>query len=229
MAIIKPKLNPFVKWVGGKRDVINKHLHRYFPQNYNCYLEPFSGGAAVLFYLQPAKAIVNDINQELIITYQVIKNDVHELIKKLDQFHNQHSKEFYYQIRQAEFKEKVDIAARFIYLNKTGFNGLYRVNKNNQFNVPFNNKTKEQLRLYDQENLLNLHHFFKQNQIDFFNLDYSAILARAQPGDFVFCDPPYDYQPDVIGFNAYNQSGFNQADQINLAHHLKALNEKQVL
>ena len=229
MAIIKPKLNPFVKWVGGKRDVINKHLHRYFPQNYNCYLEPFSGGAAVLFYLQPAKAIVNDINQELIITYQVIKNNVHELIKKLDQFHDQHSKEFYYQIRQAKFKEKVDIAARFIYLNKTGFNGLYRVNKNNQFNVPFNNKTKEQLRLYDQENLLNLHHFFKQNKIDFFNLDYSAILAKAQLGDFVFCDPPYDYQPDVIGFNAYNQSGFNQADQINLANHLKTLDQRQVL
>ena len=229
MAIIKPKLSPFIKWVGGKRDVINKHLHRYFPLNYNCYLEPFSGGAAVLYYLQPNQAIINDLNYELITTYQVIKTNVNALMKKLDQFHDQHSEEFYYEIRKQKFSKKIDIAARFIYLNKTGFNGLYRVNKNNEFNVPFNKKSKEKLKLYDQENLMNLHNFFNQNQIEFFNLDYQRIMEKAQPGDFVFCDPPYDFNPDVIGFNAYNQNSFTQNDQINLANHLKALDQKNVM
>ena len=229
MAIIKPKLSPFVKWVGGKRDVINKHLYQYFPLNYNCYLEPFSGGAAVLYYLQPNKAIVNDLNSELITTYQVIKTNVNALIKKLDQFHDQHSEEFYYEIRKQKFNKKVDIAARFIYLNKTGFNGLYRVNKNNEFNVPFNKKSKENLKLYDQENLINLHDFFNQNQIEFFNLDYQKIMEKAKSGDFVFCDPPYDFNPEVIGFNAYNQNSFTQNDQINLSNHLKALDQKNVM
>ncbi|WP_022935282.1 DpnII family type II restriction endonuclease [Mesomycoplasma moatsii] len=230
MNINRTKLSPFVKWVGGKREVINNYLANYFPDKFRNYFEPFVGGGAVLFYLQPNKANINDLNFELITTYKVIRNNVNELINKLDEYHLNHSKDFFLKLRKEKKKNDVEIAARFIYLNKTGFNGLYRVNKNNEFNVPFSNKTREKLVLYNKENLINLNKYFQNNQINFFNQDFEEILKQTKKGDFVFCDPPYDYEVNVDnGFTSYTQDGFNKEDQIRLANQLKKLNEKGVL
>ena len=228
MAIIKPKLSPFVKWVGGKREVIKRHLYLYFPDQFNHYFEPFAGGGAVLFHLQPKNATINDINNELITTYKVIKDNPMDLILMLDEFKQNHSEEFYYQIRESNFTDQIKIAARFIYLNKTGYNGLYRVNKSNKFNVPFNKKSKDKLTLYSQENILNLSKYFKKNKIKFYNQDFQKILRLAKSGDFVFCDPPYDFEKDVKGFNSYNKNNFSENDQVNLANCLKQLDQKGV-
>ena len=230
MGIIKPKLVPFVKWAGGKREVINKYLHKYFPQNFNNYIEPFAGAASVFLYLQPNQAIINDVNSELITTFKVIKQDVTSLVIELDKYHKRHSKEFFYQIRKRKLPQNADlkIAARFIYLNKTCFNGLYRVNKDNQFNVPFGNKSKENLSLYNADNLNQLALYLNTHQISFYNQDFETILEMAQPDDFVFCDPPYDFETKPPSFNAYNPTGFAQAEQKRLATALKRLDQKGV-
>ena len=228
MNINGKKLSPFVKWVGGKRQVIDKYLYKYFPIDFKNYIEPFVGGGAVLFYLQPSKAIINDFNFELITTYEVIKNDVKNLIKKLDIYHQQHSKEFYLKLRKEKLTNTLDIAARFIYLNKSGYNGLYRVNSKNEFNVPFGNKPKEKLKLYDKENLLSLSKYFNNNQILFFNDDFEKAIDKAKKGDFVFCDPPYDYEDNKNGFVTYTDKGFDKKEQIRLSNKLKQLDKKGI-
>lgn len=223
------KLSPFVKWVGGKREVINKHLHKYFPSTFNNYLEPFVGGGAVLFYLQPSKAIINDKNNELITTYQQIKNDVNLLMNNLNEFHNKHSKDFFYKTRKEKPTNNLDIAARFIYLNKTCFNGIYRVNSNNEFNVPFNNKEKDKLILYDKDNLINISKYFNKNKIKIYSKDFKEIFKLAKPNDFIFCDPPYDYHENIKdGFDSYTKDGFGKQGQIDLANCLKKAHKNNV-
>ncbi len=182
---------------------------------------------AVLFYLKPKKAIINDVNEELINTYNVIKNKPKLLIKILNEFKNQHSKEFFYELRKKKFENEVKNAARFIYLNKTCFNGLYRVNKNNQFNVPFNGKNKDNLNLFDKDNLNKISLFLQNNNISIFNDDFENILKKSKKNDFIFCDPPYDYENDN-GFDSYTKDSFGKLGQIRLANCLKKLDQKGI-
>lgn len=219
-------MKPFIKWVGGKRHVINNHLKQYLPNKFNTYIEPFVGGGALLFYLQPTKAIINDVNNELITSYKVIKNKKNKLKDLLDKYLENHCKDFYYLTRAKEFSNDVEIAARFIYLNKSGFNGLYRVNSNNKFNVPFNQKTKDQLHLYDEANLNEISRYLKNNKIEIFNKDFEEIIAKAKDGDFIFCDPPYDY--DDSGFDSYTKNSFGKEGQKRLAETLKMLDQKNI-
>lgn len=228
MDINRTKLQPFIKWVGGKRDVINKYLNNYFPTKFNNYIEPFIGGGSVLLYLQPKKAYVNDLNKELIISYKTIKDNLDQLMKKLDSYHQKHNKEFYLQLRKEKTKDAIETSSRFIYLNKAGFNGLYRVNSKNEFNVPFGKKEKEQLNLYDKNNLINLSNYFNNNQIHFYNEDFENVMNKAKKGDFVFCDPPYDYDHDN-GFTTYTDKGFGKDEQIRLSNKLKELNSKGIM
>ena len=228
MNINDNNLNPFVKWVGGKRNVINKYLKNFFPSTFKTYIEPFVGGGAVFFYLKPQKAIINDINKELIITYNVIRDNKELLIKELKKYKKQHSKEFFYELRTKQFKNDIKIAARFIYLNKSCFNGMYRVNKNNEFNVPFNGKDSEKLNLFDSQNLDNISLFLQKNNIEILNNDFEYVLEKSHKGDFVFCDPPYDYENNKHGFDSYTKDSFGQEGQIRLANCLIGLDKKGV-
>jgi DNA adenine methylase len=182
----------------------------------------------MFLHIQPQKAVINDINSELITTYKVIKNNVNKLIKLLDSYKEKHSKEFFYKMRDELSENPVEIAARFIYLNKTCFNGIYRVNKKGFFNVPYNGVSKEKLNLYTKENLLNLNKYFNNNEIKFSNIDYLKSISTAQKGDFVFVDSPYDYEIGVKGFVAYSKGGFNQENQKELANELINLDKKGV-
>lgn len=163
------------------------------------------------------------------ITYKVIKNNVDDLIKKLDYFKKNHSKIFYYKVRNINFKKDINIAARFIYLNKSCFNGVYRVNSLGKFNVPFNNVEKEKLNLYDIDNLKEISKFLNGNHISFSNEDFLDFLNKPKKGDFVFVDSPYDYEIGVKGFDSYNKSSFGQKNQIFLAEKLIELDKKGVL
>lgn len=225
------KLKPFVKWVGGKRDVIKKYLQFYLPKTYGNYYEIFAGGSAMLYHLLPNQAIINDINEDLIITYQVIKDQLEQLIAKLDEHQSKHSIAYYYQIRKLVVSDPVERAARFIYLNKTCYNGLWRVNKKNQFNVPANGK--ENVVLYEKTNLFHLNQYFNTRKIKFTNCSFQEWFLKygqdLKTGDFVFVDPPYDYEVGQRGFTSYSQSGFNQVQQQELSAYLKQLDQRGIM
>ena len=226
----KPK--PFVKWVGGKRQIIDKIL-KYAPSNFDVYYEPFIGGGAVLFELMPKKAVINDFNEELINAYKVVTNEekYKKMMKILKSYEKKNSEEFYYYIRNKD-RNKASInrmkdytrAARTLYLNKACFNGLYRVNSNNEFNVPYNNSTK--LRTYDESNLKAVHNYLTENNIVILNGDFEEAIKTAKKGDFVYFDPPYDTLKD--SFTNYTKNGFDKNAQIRLFETYKKLDKKGV-
>ena len=209
---MKNKLaTPVVKWVGGKRQLIDS-IRPLLPQKITSYCEPFVGGGALLFELQPKNARVNDINKDLIEVYEVIRDDVDALIHELKKFRN--DKDYFYQVRDWDRdKEKyvhmtpVKRAARFLYLNKTCYNGLYRVNNAGEFNVPFGN--------YRNPNIVNapvlraVSSYFNEANIKFSSLDYSLALQRLPKGCFVYIDPPYDPVSDTANFTGYSSGGFS--------------------
>jgi len=213
--IISQKPKPFVKWVGGKRQLLKqfKELGLYPPEGFNpnkaTYFEPFVGGGAVFLDLLPQKAVLSDMNQELIITYNVIKNDVKSLIKSLKKY--KYDKEFFLKIRAQKIDELSDlkIASRFIYLNRTCFNGMYRVNNQGQFNVPFG-KYNNPL-ICDEENLLKLSKTLKNIKI--LHQDYKQVLKKAKKGDFVYFDPPYYPVNKTSSFTNYTKEAFLEKEQ----------------
>lgn len=218
--MIKNKLvTPFVKWVGGKRQLINSIIE-FLPRNIKnyTYVEPFIGGGAVFFHLQPKNAIINDFNSELINVYNVIKNNLNELITDL-KTHKNESK-YFYEIRSLDrlpdFKKIGEIrrASRLIYLNKTCYNGLYRVNNSGEFNSPFGK--------YKNPNIVNepvlraVSLYLNSNNIKIFNRDYNDILESLEKKSFVYLDPPYHPISDSSSFTGYVQGGWNILDQIKL-------------
>ena len=217
-SIINTKPKPFVKWVGGKRQLLKqfRSLVLYPPERFdpviNRYFEPFVGGGAVFFDLLPDKAFLSDLNSELITTYNVIKNNVKELIKSLKK--HKHTKEYFLKIRALDPKELSDIenASRFIFLNRTCFNGLYRVNSKGGFNVPFG-QYKNPL-ICDEQNLLRVSESLKNVDVVFG--DYKWILKKAKKGDFVYFDPPYYPINKTSSFTAYTKESFLDKEQIEL-------------
>jgi DNA adenine methylase len=215
MATKKNKLvQPVLKWAGGKRQLI-KEIEKYIPKRFNTYYEPFLGGGAVLFHLQPKNAIVNDINSELINCYNVIKDNVDNLIIDLKKHENE--KEYFYSIRELdrtdEYNHLTDIerASRLIYLNRTCFNGLFRVNSQGQFNVPFGNYKNP--KIVDEIVLKSISKYLKENNIMLMNDTYQNSLQEAQKGDFIYLDPPYDPVSDSSSFTGYTLDGFNRGHQ----------------
>ena len=184
-------LKPFVKWAGGKRQLLPE-IRKYLPQDitHRHYFEPFIGAGALLFDLVPIKATINDLNSELILTYRVIKDHVDELIAALKTHRDLHSKEHYYEIRSLD-KNDSDIAtaARFIYLNKTCYNGLYRVNSSGCFNVPLGRHKK--LLICEEELLHAVSAYLNSADIEILNSDFEEALAKADENSFVYFDPPY--------------------------------------
>ncbi|MGL4950840.1 MAG: DNA adenine methylase [Mycoplasma sp.] len=222
------KITPFVKWVGGKRVVIEENLKFLLPETYNRYLEPFVGGGAMLWHLQPKEALINDINDELITSYKIIKKDPTKLLKELDMLKEKHDEDFFCKIRATLPTTDLEKATRFIYLNKTCFNGMYRVNSKGLFNVPSGKKIKEKVSFYSLENIQNMNEYMKASNLQIFNQDYYDFLDNAQSGDFVFVDSPYHYEEGVNGFVSYSKNGFGDEQQIRLANKMKELHEKGV-
>ncbi len=224
------KGKPFVKWAGGKRQIVDKLL-MYAPDEFNTYYEPFVGGGALLFELSPKKAVINDSNKELINVYNVLRNE--EKFKKmcsiLNTYEKNNSEEFYYELRnkdrnKSSFDRLSDYkrAGRTIYLNKACFNGLYRVNSKNEFNVPFGKKTR--VNTYDIGNLITVSNYLTMNDIKILNVDFEDSVKDAQKGDFIYFDPPYDSETSI--FNSYTEDGFGKEEQRRLAKVYKELSNK---
>lgn len=209
---------PVVKWVGGKRQLLDE-ITPLLPKHITSYCEPFLGGGAVLFSIQPTKAIVNDLNKDLIIVYEVIRDDVETLIESLKKHEN--TAEYFYAIRDTDRDKesyssmsRVEKASRLIYLNKTCFNGLFRVNSLGEFNSPFGH--------YKNPNIVNepvlraVSKYFNANNISFYSEDFAETLDRVGKGGFVYLDPPYDPVSDTASFTGYNKGGFDRNEQIRL-------------
>lgn len=222
----KPK--PFVKWVGGKRQLLAqfKSLDLYPPKEFdlqnNRYFEPFVGGGAVFFDLLPKNAFLFDLNSELITTYKVIKNNLDELIHDLKT--HEINKEYFNFIRswKQEDLTPIKIASRFIYLNKTCFNGLYRVNKKGNFNVSYGRYKKPNI--CDEKNLSSVSLALQNAHIEC--ADYKTVLQYAKSGDFVYLDPPYDPLNKTSNFTSYTSGNFGQKEHLELREIILLLDKK---
>lgn len=221
---------PVVKWVGGKRQLLPE-IKKYIPDEISTYYEPFLGGGAVLFDLQPEKAIVNDINEELINLYRVVKEDAEELIEDLKKYEN--DSECFYRIRGLDRNKEVfsklsntKRASRIHYLNKTCYNGLFRVNMAGQFNSPFGN--------YKNPNITNeitiraVSKYLNDANIEFKCGDYEDALKGIKKGSFVYLDPPYDPVSNSANFTGYDKGGFNRDEQTRLKNSCDKLDKKGV-
>ena len=226
------KGKPFVKWAGGKRQILDK-LKKHVPENFDTYYEPFIGGGALLFELSPKKAIINDSNEELMNVYRCLCNEdkFKKMCSVLNHYEKEHSEEFYYEIRNKDrsissYNRLSDYtkAARTIYLNKACFNGLYRVNSKNQFNVPFGKKTK--VNTYEGSNLITVSNYLTINDVTILCVDFEEAVKDAKKGDFVYFDPPYD--SDTSTFNSYTEDGFGKEEQVRLARVYKELADRGV-
>ncbi len=225
---VKNGTYPLIKWVGGKRQLMHELL-RNMPESYNRYYEPFVGGGALFFELQPFGGYISDMNEELINFYSVVRDNVHELISSLKK--HEITKEYFLNIRNIDRTEKyknisnVEKASRFIYLNRTCFNGMYRVNSQGQFNVPFGHYKNP--RIVDTYNLINCSALLKKTEIEC--CDFSLILNRVKKGDFVYLDPPYVPLSETSSFTSYTKDGFDIDMQIKLRDVCNELDSKGVM
>lgn len=228
------KTKPFVKWAGGKTQILSELLEN-IPKKFNDYYEPFIGGGALFFSLNPTTSYINDINSDLANAYLSFKDleSFENLKNELLKHEKNHSEEYYYQIRDMD-REKTYLnspcyvkAARLIYLNKACFNGLYRVNSKGYFNVP--SGKKEIVKTFEENNFNQIYEFFNNENIIIKNQDFEEFLSNCKKGDFVYFDPPYDVLEEKNSFVNYNENGFEKKEQIRLAKLFKKLEEKGVL
>lgn len=225
----EPLAQPFLKWAGGKRQLLSE-IRPLLPKKYRCYYEPFLGGGAVFLDQQPAKAIVNDFNSELINCYEVIKNSPDELLEEVAKFEN--TSDCFYRVREMDRSDDFTLlsdvkrAARIIYLNKTCFNGLFRVNSKGQFNAPFGHYKNPTIA--DPAIIQALSRYLNSEDTTFRNVDFAEAVVDAQKGDFVYFDPPYDPVSDTSSFTGYSLNGFNREEQIRLRDLCDALTAEGV-
>ena len=218
----------FVKWAGGKKQLLEQ-FKQFFPKKIERYFDPFVGGGAIAFYLlkthpEIKRIYLSDINEELIITYNAIKNDIEELISLLKEYKSKHNKEFYYQIRAEDVKKlsKVQIAARFIYLNKTCFNGLYRVNSKGGFNVPMGSYKNPAV--CSEDELREISKLLQKDDVAV--KQFYDSVKEAKSGDFVYFDPPYYPLNEKSSFTTYTKDNFLEKEQEHLAKTFKELDKK---
>lgn len=226
-------MQPIIKWAGGKRKFAVQ-IAEFLGKVDGTYYEPFLGGGAMLMHVAPKHAFCADINPELINFYEVVKDDVESLILLLKtEFVPSHKKTFYYSVRgwdrDKEHYATLDPvlkAARFIYLNKTCYNGLWRVNREGMNNVPFGRYKRPTILLEDD--LREASKYFSENNVGFVNCDYKELAMQAQAGDTVYFDPPYDVESGQSEFVKYTASGFRHQDQEELKHICDVLIERGV-
>lgn len=216
---------PFIKWAGGKSGLLPS-IHSLLPQNtsLNTYYEPFLGGGAVFFSLHPANAVLNDSNHDLIELYQIVRDDVENLIDHLKFHYNEMN--YFYMVREQDPATllPVERAARFIFLNKTCYNGLYRVNSKGKFNVPFGRYSNPLI--CDSEGLRSASQALKTKTL--LCTDFETATATAVKGDFVYFDPPYQPLSVTSNFTGYTPKGFSNIDQERLSQVFKDLSAKGV-
>lgn len=213
-------IKPFLKWAGGKRWFVSQY-DRFIPKKYNRYLEPFLGSGAVFFHLRPRDAILGDCNKDLIATYTALNKNWELVYRYLKNHQKNHSKEYYYQIRNANIRSEASQAARFIYLNRTCWNGLYRVNKKGLFNVPIGTRSTVLLESDNFNEISKLLDFAK-----LYNSDFEIIIDKAKQDDLLFIDPPYTVRHNHNAFIKYNEILFSWQDQIRLFKSLKKASDR---
>lgn len=226
-------MHPFVKWAGGKTQLLDK-LVSLMPKEYNHYFEPFIGGGALLFHVAPKDFTINDFNSELVQSYKCFSNldDTEKLIERLRFHQENHSEEHYYEVRSMDKDPDFlslpiyERAARMIYLNKSCFNGLYRVNSKGFFNVP--SGKKKSVVCYEEKNIQDIVEFFKKSKFEILNGDFEKAVTNAKKGDFVYFDPPYDTWEDKDSFTSYAKNPFGKDEQRRLADCFKSLSDKGV-
>lgn len=201
---------PFLKWAGGKRWLAGS-TRLPIPETYERYIEPFLGGGAIFFHLRPERAILSDINDELIELYRVMRDTPLKLYQFLEEHQNLHSDTHYYQVRSQIPDNKIKRAARTLYLNRACWNGLYRVNLKGMFNVP---KGTKNTIIFSNENFVEFSEILKKAEI--ISSDFEETIDKAEEGDFLFVDPPYTVKHNLNGFIKYNEKIFGWSDQIRL-------------
>ncbi|HET3027234.1 modification methylase [Streptococcus pneumoniae] len=226
--IKKVTLQPFTKWTGGKRQLLPV-IRELMPKTYNRYFEPFVGGGALFFDLAPKGAVINDFNAELINCYQQIKDNPQELIEILKVHQEYNSKEYYLDLRSADRDERIDMmsevqrAARILYMLRVNFNGLYRVNSKNQFNVPYGRYKNP--KIVDEELISAISVYINNNQLEIKVGDFEKAIVDVRTGDFVYFDPPYIPLSETSAFTSYTHEGFSFADQVRLRDAFKRLSD----
>lgn len=216
--------HPFLKWAGGKGQLLDQY-DPLFPKRYRRYLEPFVGGGAVFFHLRPARAVLSDGNAELIDCFRAVREEVRAVIAAL-RLHR-YDRDHFYAVRaiEPETLTLAERAARTIFLNRTCFNGLYRVNSRGRFNVPFGRYVNP--KILDAENLRACSRALRRARIEC--APFQAVLGEARRGDFVYFDPPYHPRSKTSCFTAYEPGGFTADDQRELARVYSALDRRGVL
>lgn len=207
----KDYVEPFLKWAGGKRWLVSAHKD-VFNVSFERYIEPFVGGGSVYFYLTPNNAILADKNGQLIDTYKAIKTNWKQVNDELIIHSRNHSNDYYYKVRALRFENIYSRAAQLIYLNRTCWNGLYRVNRKGEFNVPIGTKDKV---ILESDNFENVSKLLSNTELH--NSDFESIINKAADKDLVFIDPPYTVKHNNNGFIKYNQHIFSWEDQVRLS------------
>lgn len=224
-------IKPFTKWTGGKRKLL-PNLIELMPETYNNYFEPFIGGGALFFELAPHHAVINDFNGELINAYKQVRDNPRRLIKLLSVHQEKNSKEYYLDIRTADrdgrIEKMTDIerAARILYMLRVDFNGLYRVNAKNQFNVPYGRYKNP--KIIDAELIYEVSQFLTENDIQIMQGDFEVAVENAVEGDLVYFDPPYIPLNETSSFTSYTHEGFSFDDQVRLRDTVRRLTERGV-
>jgi DNA adenine methylase len=221
---------PFVKWAGGKRQIITS-LEGHLPKKFNTYFEPFLGGGALLFHLlnqsPNLKCSISDLNSDLILAYITIRDKVEQLIESLEKHSGKYSadqREYYYSVRESAPKNQIEKVSRLLFLNKTCFNGLYRVNSKGQFNVPLGRYTNPSI--VNKENLISVSKILQSKNIAIRCKDFAAILDEAKKDDFVYFDPPYQPVSKTANFTSYTKCEFTYKDLERLADLCQKLDKK---
>ncbi len=219
----RPRLRPFVKWAGGKASLI-RHLLSFVPGSLANYYEPFLGGGAVFLAVcrrdTKFNAFLSDTNSELINSYKVIKSEPSDLIRSLSKLRRRYrstpnKEDFYYEIRAREPTGTIERATRFIFLNKTCYNGLYRVNPRGEFNVPFGHHVNP--KIFDENNISEVSKALRETRAILRTTDYQKATATCRKGDFVYFDPPYHPSSETSSFTDYTPKGFREQDQEELS------------
>ena len=221
---------PFVKWAGGKRQLITS-LEGHLPKKFGTYFEPFLGGGALLFHLlnqsPNLKCNISDLNSDLILAYITIRDKVEQLVESLERHSGKYSAdkiEYYYSVRESAPKNQIEKVSRLLFLNKTCFNGLYRVNSKGQFNVPLGRYTNPSI--VNRENLISVSKILQSQNIAIRCQDFEAILDEAKKDDFVYFDPPYQPVSKTANFTSYTKCEFTYDDLKRLANVCQKLDKK---
>lgn len=212
-------LHPFLRWAGGKKWLANRIKDSFDIKKFTSYHEPFVGGGAMLFHFHPQRAYISDANESLMLTYEMVKHHVEEVIAFIDGFGI--NEEAYYAVRSAQNEDPIFRAAKFIYLNQLSYNGIYRVNSEGNYNVPWGKRVRYH---FDFENLRNVSKYLKKVQIQ--SVDFEECLRRIRRNALVFLDPPYTHSKIENGFIQYNKKAFTLGDQRRLSNMIDKIKER---